>query len=107
MFKKKRGTPIDDASPLFRLTVPEGRCTTCDTSAAISSLVGRVLSFQLPARSIAALARGVRLLGLALVVDDGQVLAAHLLGLLVDGALGYAAFTARLCRLLLKGRKKA
>ena len=50
---------------------------------------------QLPARSIAALARGVGLLGIAFVVDDGQVLAAHLLRLLVDGALGYAAFTKR------------
>ena len=92
MFKKKRGTPIDDASPLFRLTVPVGRCTTCDTSAAISSL-----SLKLPWRVVVAagVVAGVGLLGLAFVVDDGQVLAAHLLRLLVDGALGYAAFTKR------------
>ena len=70
-----------------------------------------VLSLQLAAWRVAATALlagvGVGLLGLALVVDHGQVLAAHLLRLLVDGVLGYAAFTARLCRLLLKGRKKA
>ena len=65
------------------------------------------LSLKFSARSTAALVARVGLLGLAFVVDDGQVIAAHLLRLLVDGALGYAAFTARLCRLLLKGRKKA
>ena len=47
------------------------------------------LPFQLTAWWIvvAALVAGVGLLGLAIVVDDGQVLAAHLLRLLVDGEL--------------------
>ena len=83
--------------------------TLCRVSRRYSFLFGRKASkgllLQLPRRVV--VAAGVRLLGLAFVVDDGQVLAAHLLRLLVDGALGYAAFTARLCRLLLKGRKKA
>ena len=58
------------------------------------------LSLQLPAWRVVAraLVAGVRLLGLALVVDDGQVLAAHLLGLLVDGELLRELGFAFLCR---------
>ena len=71
------------------------------TSALIhhTSYIAFGLSLQLSAWWVAATALlagvGVGLLRLAFVVDHGQVLAAHLLGLLVDGALGYAAFTKR------------